>query len=327
MLLLNNNFTNDAYFNLALEEYFLTQKKENFFILWQNAKAIIVGLHQNTIAEINSNFVDSNKIKVVRRMTGGGAVYHDLGNVNFTFIENCTTKSVDFEKYTAILINVLNKLGVEAKFSGRNDIVVDDKKVSGNSELVLNDRILHHGTLLFNSHLEDVANALNVAPAKFIGKSVQSIRARVGNISDYLKTKIDVNEFINKILEEVKITKFKNAEEYKLSNYDIEQINLLAEKKYSTWNWNYGNSPVYNFEKKTKIPAGNIEIYLTVTSGIIKNAKIFGDFFSVGDIKEIENLLVGVKHDINSIKLVLENIRLETYFVNVTLENFLACVL
>ena len=327
MLLLNNNFNTNAYFNLALEEYFLTKKKENFFILWQNSPAVIVGLHQNTNSEINSKFIEENGIKVVRRMTGGGAVYHDLGNVNFTFIENYTSKTTDFEKYTAIIIDVLNKLGVEAKFSGRNDIVVDGRKISGNSELILNERILHHGTLLFNSNLEDVVNALNVNSVKFIGKSVQSIRSRVANISEYLAVQIGVSDFINKIFEEVKNIKFDDAEDYQISEHDLEQISLLAKEKYSTWEWNYGNSPIYNFEKKTKTIAGNIEIYMTVTSGIIKNIKIFGDFFSTGDIQEVEKLLVGIRHNMHDIKTVLSKIQIEKYFVNLKTEEFLACLI
>ena len=323
---LNNDFSHSPYFNLALEEYLLKNSKDNFFILWQNEPTVVVGYHQNTIAEINLSYIKEKKINIVRRMTGGGTVYHDLGNVIFSFIENIKKNTSDFKKYILIIIEALNKIGIEAHFFGRNDILIGEKKISGNSELISNNRILHHGTLLFNSDLEEVFKTLNVESVKFTGKSIKSVHSRVVNICDYLPNVMNVNEFIQIIMREVK-TRFLDSMQYELSDYEIKQIQQLAENKYSTWEWNFGNSPKYNFSKTTKTNAGTLEIYMDVSKGIIENIKIYGDFFFIADIKDVEKCLIGVRHNRSSILTSLNNINIQDYFVNLTKEEFLKSII
>lgn len=323
MLCIQNNIT-DPYFNLAAEEYVLRNFKEDSFMLWRNRPSIIVGKHQNTLAEINYDYVKENNIDVVRRLSGGGAVFHDLGNLNFTFIQNVDEDHnlVDFKKYTKPIIEVLHQLGVNAKFEGRNDIMIDGKKVSGNAEHVFKKRVLHHGTLLFSSEMADLSKALKVNPLKYQDKGVKSVRSRVTNISDHLPLKMSVLEFQEKILDFI-MNSNSETKTYLYSTKDILQINNLVKEKYSTWDWNYGYSPKYNFEKLIKTNGGSLEIQMNIEKGIIKDIKFFGDFFNELDIAEIENCLKDQKHEENVIRNILQNNSFEKYFYNIPLNELL----
>jgi len=187
MMLIINDLRTDPYFNLAAEEYALKNFKADCFMLWRNEPSIIVGKHQNTLAEINLDYVKKRNIKVGRRLSGGGAVFHDLGNLNFTFISTGAQENrlVDFRRFTMPILEVLQNLGIEAVFEGRNDLTIHGRKFSGNAEHVWKNRILHHGTLLFSSVLTDLSEALKVDPLKFRDKAVKSIRSRVTNISKH----------------------------------------------------------------------------------------------------------------------------------------------
>ena len=194
--------TTDPYWNLAAEEYLLTSLSEPVFRLWRNAPSVIVGRYQNAAAEINSEYVRTRGIPVVRRLTGGGAVFHDLGNVNYTFIDRKVEgedTAAMFRRFTAPVISALRSLGVEASLEGRNDLVISGRKFSGNAVCVHGGRVLQHGTLLFSASVADLSGALNTRPEKFIGKSVQSNRSRVTNISEHLPARhrsMSVEEFI-----------------------------------------------------------------------------------------------------------------------------------
>lgn len=323
MICIQNSIT-DPYFNLAAEEYVLRNFKENCFMLWRNKPSIIVGKHQNTLAEINIEYVKENGIVVVRRLSGGGAVFHDLGNLNFTFIQNVEGEHnlVDFKKYTKPVIEVLKQLGVDAKFEGRNDIMIDGKKVSGNAEHIFKKRVLHHGTLLFSSEMSNLSQALKVNPLKYQDKGVKSVRSRVTNISDHLPEKMSVLEFHDKIMDYIMRTN-ESTEIYTYSTEDIDQINKLVKEKYSTWDWNFGYSPKYNFEKYIKTNGGSIEIQMNIEKGIIKDLKIFGDFFNQRDISEIEVSLIGQNHEEVAIRNTLQNIPFDQYFHNITIDEFI----
>ncbi len=323
MLCIKNNRT-DSYFNLAAEEYVLKNIPQNCFMLWRNQPSIIVGKHQNTLAEINFEYVQDKNIKVVRRLSGGGAVFHDLGNLNFTFIQNVEDEGslVDFKKYTDPIIEVLHQLGVNAKFEGRNDILVGGKKISGNAEHIFKKRVLHHGTLLFSSEMEDLTKALKINPLKYKDKGVKSVRSRVTNISDHLPHKITVLEFQDKILEFI-MNSNTHAAPYEYSDEDFNQINKLVEEKYSTWDWNFGYSPKYNFGKLIKTNGGSIEIQMNIEKGIIQDLKIFGDFFNERDISEVEDRLKGQKHKVEDIRQKLNGLSFERYFHNISIEEFI----
>ena len=241
MLLINNTNTN-AYFNLAMEEYFLKNTNEDIFLLWQNENSIIVGKNQNTLSEINYDYVKENNIKVVRRLSGGGAVFHDLGNINFTFISCNDNSFSDFKKFTMPIVEALKELNVHAEFSGRNDLLIDGQKFSGNAQYNYKNKVMHHGTLLFSSEINDLSNALKVKPSKFQGKSVKSVKSRVTNISSHLDKEMTVLEFKDYLMDFIN-KRDENSHFYELNDKDIESINKLVEEKYSTWEWNFGYSP------------------------------------------------------------------------------------
>jgi lipoate---protein ligase len=323
MLCIQDNRT-DPYFNLAAEEYILKTFTEDCFMLWRNEPSIIVGKHQNTLAEINLDFVEKNRIKVVRRLSGGGAVFHDLGNLNFTFIVSGEDGNlVDFRKFTTPILEVLKKLGIEAKFEGRNDLTIEGRKFSGNAEHVWKGRTLHHGTLLFSSVMMDLSSALKVNPLKFTDKAVKSIRSRVTNISEHLKDAMDVEGFRQMIMNHITGTRL-GTRYYEYSQEDISEIEKLRDEKYSQWDWNFGYSPRYMFEKMIRTKGGNIEFHINVEKGIIQDIKIYGDFFNRYDIAEIEKALGGIKHTPMDIRKALSGYRLEDYFKDVALDEFVS---
>ncbi len=314
----------DPYFNLAAEEYVLKNFSQNCFMLWRNENAIIVGKHQNTLAEINVDYVKEKQIKVVRRLSGGGAVFHDLGNLNFTFIMNGHEGDlVDFRKYTLPIIEVLQKLDINARFEGRNDLTIEGKKFSGNAEHVYKNRVLHHGTLLFSSVMNDLHLALKVNPLKYQDKAVKSVRSRVTNISGHLKSSLQVSDFRDMILEHIMET-FENCTLYEFTDHDLQQINHLVETKYSTWEWNFGYSPKYDLNKSVKTNGGFIEFHLNVQQGMITELKIYGDFFNKMDIVHIEELLKNTPHNEPLILEKLQEISFNQYFHNITPEEFVA---
>lgn len=304
----------DPHYNLALEEFALKNldPEESYIILWQNAPSVIIGRFQNTIEEINPDFIERNRINVVRRMTGGGAVYHDLGNLNFSMIERASGREIDFRKFTEPVVKALAKMGIEAEHTGRNDITIDNKKFSGNAQYHYKGKVLHHGTILFNSKLEDVQAALNVKKEKIESKGVKSVRSRVTNIDEYLEKKIPLEKFKELLLHY--LFNEKEIKEYKLTNEEQEKIKKLMEEKYLTWEWNFGTSPAFNVRKSCHFPGGNIDFLLDVEGGIIKNCKVYGDFFSNSDLVILEEKFKGLKYRKEEIVKFIEGEDLEKYF-------------
>lgn len=323
MLIIRRHST-DPYFNLATEEYVLKEIADDSFMLWRNEPSIIVGKHQNTLAEINAAYVKQNGIKVVRRLSGGGAVFHDLGNLNFTFTMRGQDENlINFRRYTEPILEVLQKLGVDAQFQGRNDLTIEGKKFSGNAMHIWNKKVLSHGTLLFSSHMPDLSQALNVDPVKFTDKAVKSIRSRVTNISDHLKQELDMMQFAE-LVEEHIMEKYPDAELYQLTQQDHLMIDKLVETKYGTWDWNYGYSPTYNFRKVIRTASsGTIEFNLDVSEGRIRKIKIFGDYFNIRDTEDIEDALSGVLHREEAIREALAKFTLSEYFNNITQDEFI----
>ncbi|MCS3556846.1 MULTISPECIES: lipoate--protein ligase [unclassified Sphingobacterium] len=323
-MLIIDSPSNNAYFNIASEEYLLYKyAKEAIFLLYINAPSIIIGKFQNTLAEINLDYVQAQGIKVVRRMSGGGAVYHDLGNLNFSFhILLGENDFMDFSTFTQPVVSLLNSMNIPAKLEGRNDLLIEGRKFSGNAKLAKNGKMIQHGTLLISSQMEVLGDALKVNPLKFIDKAVKSNRARVINLNEYLPQDMTVSAFKQLLIEEMRKNN-PEAKIYKLTDEDILGIEKLVAEKYSTWEWNFGFSPNYNFKKAIKIPAGFIEIHLDVHKGYIEKAKIFGDFFASKPIEELENILIGQKHEAVHLAQLLEKHDVTAYFGKVNIAELM----
>ncbi|HYK72754.1 MAG TPA: lipoate--protein ligase [Pseudoneobacillus sp.] len=328
MLFIDNKGITDPRINLAIEEYALKNLdiNETYLLFYINEPSIIIGKNQNTIEEINTDYVESNGIHVVRRLSGGGAVYHDLGNLNFSFITKDDGDSFhNFRKFTEPVIEALQKMGVNAELSGRNDILAEGRKISGNAQFSTRGRMFSHGTLLFDSEIDSVVSALKVKKDKIESKGIKSIRSRVANISEFLSDKMDIKEFRSLLLKNI-FSGSTEIPEYVLTEEDWQKIHEISKERYQNWDWNYGKSPKFNLQHSHRFPVGQIDIRLEVNKGEIENCKIYGDFFGVGDVSEIENLLIGQKYEKASIEDAVNEINIQHYFGNITKEDFIGLI-
>lgn len=283
MRFIQNNET-DPFFNLALEEYLLKEVPFESCVLWSSAPSIVVGKHQNAMAEVNYTYVLGNHITVARRLSGGGTVFHGPGNLNFTFIRNGVPgRLIDFRKHTAPVIGFLNALGVPARFEGKNDLRVHGLKISGNAEHVYKNRVLHHGTLLFDANLDSLAEAIRVIPGRYADKSVQSVRSQVANIRDFLSEPMAFREFRNRLTSWLKDyfaredgfdDHLRESIDHQLTENEKEVVRQLAREKYSQWEWIYGYSPDYNFTGTARYGGHDLSLRIQVKKGVILDASI-----------------------------------------------------
>lgn len=297
------NPSTDPAFNLASEEYLLDNSEDDVFMLWRNEPSVIIGAYQNPYAEVDLDYTNSRGVKVVRRITGGGAVFHDLGNVNYTFICRGVRGNIDFEKYTRPIIDVLRKLGVPASLDGRNDIVAEGRKISGNAQCKRAIggglfAVLHHGTLLFSADLSGLAGCLKVNAAKISGKGIKSVRSRVVNIRDIdtYRGPADVLDFISELFKANSCGAIES-----LSEREIHAVSDLALRKYATWEWNFGKTPTFSSEKTNRFPFGEVSIRFEAEGGVISDVAIFGDFFSARGIAPLLDCLKGTRLDAQTI--------------------------
>jgi lipoate---protein ligase len=326
MLFIDNKGITDPRINLAIEEYSLKylDPNESYLLFYINEPSIIIGKNQNTIEEINTSYVEEMNIHVVRRLSGGGAVYHDKGNLNFSFITKDDGESFhNFKKFTEPVVQALEKLGVKAEMSGRNDLIASDgRKISGNAQFSTKGRMFSHGTLLFDSEIDSVVSALKVKKDKIESKGIKSIRSRVANISEYLEGKITIEQFRELLLRNI----FNGAETiptYDLTEDDWKKINEISNERYQKWDWNFGKSPKFNYQHSHRFPIGQIDVRLEVQKGKIENCKIYGDFFGVGDVEEVENALIGARYEKGDLEKVLETLDVKKYFGNIDKAEFL----
>lgn len=317
------NTSNDPAYNVALEAYAFQKLTDidEIFILWINEPAIIIGRHQNTIQEINKEFIDKNGIHVVRRLSGGGAVYHDLNNLNYTIISNNTQEGAfDFQTFSKPVIDTLAKLGVKAEFTGRNDLEINGQKFAGNAQAYYKGRMMHHGCLLFDVDMSVLEQALKVSKDKIESKGIKSVRARVTNIVDHLSDKITVQEFSDAILAQMK-EEYPEMDEYVLSDAELSEIQAMRDNQFATWDWTYGKAPEYTIERGVRYPAGKITTYANVENSTIKSVKIFGDFFGVKPVDDIEKMLEGVRYDYKDVLAALKTVDTSQYFSRMTPEE------
>lgn len=314
-----NNSHNPAY-NVALEAYAFREllAEDELFILWINEPTIVIGKHQNAIEEINKTYTDEHGIRVVRRLSGGGAVYHDLNNLNYTIISNKSQEGAfDFKTFSQPVIETLADLGVTATFTGRNDLEIDGKKFCGNAQAYYKGRMMHHGCLLFDVDMTVLGNALQVSKDKIESKGVKSVRARVTNILDELPEKMTVEAFSNQLLNKMKES-YPDMTEYVFSDDDLKNIQALADQQFGTWDWTYGEAPEYTIKRSVRYPAGKITTYANVEKSVIKGMKLYGDFFGIKDVADIEQALIGLRYEYPDVLAKLQTIDTTQYFTNIT---------
>lgn len=319
------NENNDPRINLALETYLMKELPvdEPILLFYINEPSIIIGRNQNTIEEINKEYVEEKGIHVVRRLSGGGAVYHDFGNLNFSFIMPDDGNSFrDFAKVTQPIIDALHAMGVEgAQLKGRNDLVIGEKKFSGNAMYATNGRMFAHGTIMFDSDVNEVVNALKVRKDKIESKGIKSIRSRVTNIKPFLADEyqnmstVDFRQAI--LLRIFGVESVEDVKVYDLTEADWEKINEISDTYYRNWDWNYGRSPEFDLVRRQRFTIGSVEAKMNVAGGVINEIRLFGDFFGLGEIADVEKILQGTRYEKAAIAQAVAKIDIKKYFGNI----------
>jgi len=317
MLLIKNPCT-DPCFNLAMDEYLLKSRSEDIFTLWRNGPSVIIGRNQDALAEIDLHFLRQNNIALVRRMSGGGAVFHDLGNINFTYITPCEKAGFfDFARFADPILAALRGLGIDAQATGRNDLTVDGRKFSGNAQHLHKGRLLHHGTLLFNAAVSHMQSALRVNPSKLEGKGVASVRSRVVNLAEYCPAGMTAVDFLE-YLETFILGHFDGCTEYTLSEHELQEVRDLADRKFRTDAWNLLHMGKYAMERESRFPSGLLKASFEGRDGRLAALSLSGDFFGVQDINALVAGLIGTPHTPDALEEALTRLDVAEYISGVS---------
>ena len=322
MRYLKNPSTN-PYYNMAFDEYCLESLPidEPVFFLWQNRPAVIVGFNQEVNTEVNLDYLKENGIDLVRRVTGGGAVYHDLENLNYTIVGRSEDLERDYPEYASLLAKALQTLGVPATLSGRNDILVEGRKVSGFAKRVCKNRLMVHGTLMYNVDVDVLTHVLNPSTTKLQSKGIASVRSRVANLCEYLPEIPNIQTFSQR-LEEILSNNYTDTE-YQLTETDLANIQRLTDKKFATWEWNYGRSPKATLVHSARLACGTVEIHLTLAENRIASCRFGGDFLGNLPASDVEKALTGSPYEITEIRKCLSKIEISRYFDRVLVDDLL----
>lgn len=323
--LLVNDAVFDAHMNLAAEEFLLKNVTDgDILMLWRNSPSVIIGKNQNAFSQIDCDYVAKKNIKIARRLTGGGTVYHDLGNINYTFITDYNDNA-SFASFAEPVICALATVGIDAELTGRNDICINGKKVSGTALCVEKDRIMFHGTLLFDSELDVLQSALVTDPLKIRGKGIESVRSRVTNIKEHLPVNMTTAEFFNHIASyfEIYFGRTVYVDKKLFAPVLVPQIQALCKEKYSTWEWNLGTSPEFCHTSSKRYSFGTVELNIKIEKGIMEDVRIYGDFFGAKDVNELAKKLKGLRYFKPVIKKELEGFPVGDYIMGCTFDDFI----
>lgn len=299
MIYIESNST-DPYYNFALEDYLMSANlfpDDIIFMFWRTQPTVMVGNFQNTLSEINEAYVKEKGIMVVRRLSGGGTIYTDMGGWQFSFIKREDNNKIGFEKFTQPVLEALAELGVDAVLSGRNDLTIDGKKFSGNAQFIKKGYTLHHGSLLFDTDIEEMVKSTTVDSYKIISKGIQSVRERVTNISDHLKEKISMLQFKEMMIDHI----LGEGQRHELGEEEIQTVKTIAERKFRNWEAIYGKSPKCSVVRKARFAGGTVEVRLEIEKGRICRLNIFGDFFGTFCPQTLEEVLKNCPYDRQSI--------------------------
>lgn len=310
-----NYLGKDAYTNIAMDTWLLNnlKPKEPVFSLWQNKRAVIVGRNQNTFSEVNQDYIDSHDVQVVRRVSGGGAVYHDEGNICFTFfVPVPSSANVNFHQFVKPMYDALHAVGIKAEITGRNDLEVEGKKISGNAQRYAGGYLMHHGTLMWDTDVEAMIRSLNVSDEKFVSKAAKSVRSRVGNIKNYAPEGLTLESFIDEL--RYYLTDQGKDGELVLTDEQLTGIKQLRDEQFATWDWNYGQSPKFGFNTHAKFTGGGIDVQVNVEAGKITDINFQGDFLGVRDWRDIKSKFIGISFSPEAVLQVLEDNKEGQYF-------------
>lgn len=316
----------DANFNFALEKYAMEELDigSSYFLFWRTTPTLMIGRYQNTLAEINMAYAREHNVNIVRRVTGGGTIYTDPNGWQFSFIvRNPGEHRIEFSHFTKPILDALHSLGVDAQFSGRNDLTIEGKKFSGNAQYIRRDVVLHHGSLLFDTDLDALVRALNVADEKIIAKGIQSVRQRVTNIADYLPEKMTSLAFRDVMLSHL----LRDMETYTLTERDIRRIIEIREAVFDQWSWNFGNDPKFNVTREGRFSGGKLTAHVFVESGCIKDIHFYGDFFAKEGLEQLTSSLVGCRYEPTAIREALNLLQAQDYFYQISLDELFSCII